>query len=54
MDGDANQTKKFAYQISWGAVIDYIQCYISENPDCTWEQLKSELNVRFAEVCDPQ
>ena len=29
------------------------QCYITENPDSTWEQLKSELSVRFTEQCNP-
>ena len=41
-----------AYQTSWGTVGD-IQNHITENPDYTLEQLKSELSVWYAEVCDP-
>ena len=51
--GDDNQIKNLAYQTSWDVYSYYIQCYITENPDSTWEELKSELSVRFAEVCDP-
>ena len=35
------------------AVNDYTQKYMAEYPENSWEQLKSELNVRFAEVNDP-
>ena len=51
--GEANQTKKLAYQTSWGAVSNCIQCDITENPDSIWEMLKPELSARFVEVCDP-
>ena len=47
--GDDNQSKRLAYQTSRGAVSDYIQRY----PQNSWEQIKSELNVRFAEVNYP-
>ena len=51
--GDDTLTKRLAFQTSRGAVCDYIHTYITENPDNTWEQLKAELNVRFAEISDP-
>ena len=35
-----------------GAVSDYIQRCMAEYPENSWEQLKSELNVRYAEVND--
>ena len=36
-----------------GAVSDNIQRYMAEYPENCWEQLKSELNVRFAKANDP-
>ena len=36
-----------------GAVSDYIQRYMVEHTENSWEQLKSELNVRSAEADDP-
>ena len=48
--GDDDQTKRLAYQISRGAVSDYIQRYMTEHSNSSWEDLKSELNIRFAEV----
>ena len=50
--GDGAKTKLLAYQMSQGAVSDYIQHYMTEHPNNTWEQLKGELNVCFAEVND--
>ena len=50
--GDDIQTKRLAYQTSRGALSDYIQRYMTENPNSSWADLKSELNVRFAEVND--
>ena len=50
--GDDDQTKRLTYQTSRGAVSDYIQRYMTEHPNSSWEDLKSELNVRFAEVND--
>ena len=44
--GDNNQSKRLAYQTSKGAVSDYIQRFMVEYPENSWEQLKSELNVR--------
>ena len=49
---DDDQTKMLAYQTSRGAVSDYIQRYMTEYPNSSWEDLKSELNIRFAEVND--
>ena len=50
--GDDIQTKRLAYQTSRGAVSDYIQRCMTQNPNNSWEDLKSVLNVRFAEVND--
>ena len=36
-----------------GAFSDYIQRYMIEYPENSWEELKSELNARFNEVNDP-
>ena len=38
--------------MSKGAVSDYIQRYMTEHPNSSWQDLKSELNIRFAEVND--
>ena len=50
--GDDNQSKRLAYQTGRGAVSDYIQSYMGEYPENNWEQIISELSVRFAEVND--
>ena len=50
--GDDDQTKRIAYQTSRGAVSDFIQRDMTEHPNIVWEDLKSELNIRFAEVND--
>ena len=50
--GDDDQTKRLAYQTSRRPVSDYIQRYMTEHPNSSSEDLKSELNVRFAEVND--
>ena len=49
----SNQSKRLVYQRSRAAVHDYIQRYMADYPENSWEQLKSELNVRSAEVNDP-
>ena len=51
--GDDNQSKRLAYQASSGAISHYIQRYMVKYPENSFEQLKSELIVRFAEVNDP-
>ena len=50
--GDDDQTKRLAYQTSRGAVSNYIQRYMTEHPNSSWEDLKSGLNIRFAEISD--
>ena len=49
---DDDQTKRLACQTSRGAVSYYIQRYMTEHINSSWEDLKSELNIRFAEVND--
>ena len=49
-----DKVKMVAYQSSRGAVSDFIHRYLNEYPNNTWDQLKSELTSRFAEITDPQ
>ena len=53
-NADGAQTKRIAYQASKGAVSDFIHCYITANPNSTWNQLKDELSTRFSEIQDSQ
>ncbi|CAC5402494.1 unnamed protein product [Mytilus coruscus] len=45
--------KEIAFQTCKGACSDYIQRYLRDHRDTTWEQLKKELTSRFGEI-DPQ
>ena len=45
--GDGPKTKLLAYQMSRGAVSDCIQCYMTEYPSNTWEQLKRGTKCPF-------
>lgn len=51
---DANDaaTKRVAFLTSQGPVSDYIQRFLTRNPDSSWETMKAELKVRFADVVD--
>lgn len=49
-----DKKKLVAYQSSSGSVSDFIQRYLRENRNHTWEQLRTELSSRFAEITDPQ
>ena len=44
--------KTVAFQSSMGCVSDFIQRYMGDNVDATWDQMKIELSARFAEVTD--
>ncbi|CAC5412399.1 unnamed protein product [Mytilus coruscus] len=46
--------KEIAFQTCKGACSDYIQRYLRDHRDTTWEQLKKELISRFGEITDPQ
>ena len=46
--------KLVAYQSSHNTVSDFIQRYLKDNANSTWDQLKTELTARFAEITDPQ
>ena len=48
------QTKHPAYQTNYNAISDCIQYFMTENPESTLEQMKSELSARFTEVNDSQ
>lgn len=50
----ATKRKKMAYQTSRGAVSDFIQRYLQANPENSWEELKTELKLRFSENSDAQ
>lgn len=50
----SDKIKKIAYQASSGAVSDYIQRYLINNAEATWQQLKADLTMRFGDVTDPQ
>jgi len=49
-----NRIKNIAYQSSNGPVSDFIQRFLDENDDVTWNTLKTELATRFSDVTDPQ
>ena len=53
-NADGAQTKHIAYQTFKGAVSDFIHCYITANPNSTWNQLTNELSARFSEIQDSQ
>ena len=46
--------KLIAFQTSGGAVSGFIQRYIQANPNNTFEQMKTQLSVRFSDVTDAQ
>ena len=45
-----DQTKLVAYKTSRGAVSDYLDRVLNEHPGYEWEQIKSELLSRVAEI----
>ncbi|CAG2189918.1 unnamed protein product [Mytilus edulis] len=51
---DRDRIKEIAFQTCKGACSDYIQRYLRDHRDTTWEQLKKELTSRFGEITDPQ
>ncbi|CAC5422640.1 unnamed protein product [Mytilus coruscus] len=51
---DMERIKEIAFQTCKGACSDYIQRYLRDHRDTTWEQLKKELTSRFGEITDPQ
>ena len=53
-DTHRDKVKLIAYKTSTGPVSDFIERYITINANNTWEQLKAELTLRFAEISDPQ
>ena len=53
-NADDVQAECIAYQASKGAVSDFIHCYITANPNDTWNQLKNELSDRFSQIHDSQ
>ena len=49
-----DKIKFVAFKTSSGAVSDFIHRYVTGEPDLTWDILKHELSVRFAEITDSQ
>ena len=49
---DGAKVKLIAYKTSAGPISDFIQRCITNNPNNTWNQLKAELTMRFAEISD--
>ena len=48
----ADKIKLVAYKTSAGPISYFIERYITNNPNNTWNQLKAELTMRFAEISD--
>lgn len=48
--GDA--IKPIAFQSSQGSVSDFLHRYMRDQPNSTWEEMRTELSSRFAEVSD--
>jgi len=48
------KVKLIAYKTSSGPVSDFIERYITNHPTNSWQQLKQELVMRFAEISDPE
>ena len=51
---DTASIKLIAYQSSAGAVSDFLRRYLDLHPDHDWDRIKTELQIRFGEVVDPQ
>ena len=45
-----DKTKLVAYKTSLGAITNYLDRALNEHPGYEWEQIKSELSIRFAEI----
>lgn len=46
--------KLLAYETSIDGASDFMQRFFEANPEATWERVKTELKLRFAEIQDPQ
>ena len=44
--------KVIAYRFSSGVVSEFIQRYLTDSQDATWDQMKDELSKRFGDVSD--
>ena len=44
--------KVVAFQTARGAVSDYIHRFIKDHPNATWQEMKTDLAVRFADIVD--
>ncbi|KAK6180520.1 hypothetical protein SNE40_012661 [Patella caerulea] len=49
-----DKVKYVAYQSSKGTVSDFLNRYLTEHPNCTWEVVKKELATRYDTIVDPQ
>ena len=48
-----SEPKRSAFRTSGGPVADFIHRSLVNNPNQTWQEMKAELAVRFAETVDP-
>ena len=48
----AEASKMVAFQIARGAVSDYIHRFTKGHPNATWQEMKTDLAVRFADIVD--
>ena len=51
---DEDHIKKVAYQTSRDAVSDFLERYLAEHQDASWNQVKAELSARFSAISDKQ
>lgn len=50
----ADRVKFIAFQTSIGCVSSFLQRYFTDHGAATWEEVKTELSSRFAEITDSQ
>ena len=51
---DEDHIKKVAYQTSRNAVSDFLERYLAEHQEASWNQVKAELSARFSDISDKQ
>ena len=54
VNADDNRKKLIAYQTSSAAVSGFIHRYMQANAGHTWDQMRTQLAVRFSDVTDAQ
>ena len=54
VNADDNRKKLIAYQTSSAAVSGFIHRYMQANAGHTWDQMRTQLAVRFSDLTDAQ